>query len=134
MLLFLLCVGAGLAGDGPLSEVSVQSTNGSFSVQFSRFLRQGKKEQIVILIEKAYAHDIEVIISDNLVEEISLEDVIPRPHEFRATLKDHVMVFQVTENAPAQILIRGQPMTAGSIRGTIRVGADSVDINQLVYP
>lgn len=108
-------------------------------VEYHRFERHHAPTEFLIYLDGAAAQDgeIRLWISQSLLEQIELESLQPEPNATALGADRQMFVFDASDlTGSAQVIVRYLPDTHfGWVEGEIGIeGADSVDLDILVYP
>lgn len=128
---------AGLFGPGPLSWSSVTSADGALMVDYSRFGRDGGPTSLDIQVapEAAFEGEIDLWLSDELLQSLEVEQITPEPASQLAVDGGVVLVFEVDAGASLEASIAGTVVAAGFSRGAIGLaGSAPLELPQVFYP
>lgn len=130
--LVLLAALAGFFGKGPLSRASVHAD--SYSVEYERFARYGARTTLTLNTSpsKSASDELSVRISHTLIDAHLIETITPEPKRMRDSGEDVAFVFDA--GSAASIIFRLEPEQIGRHAGTIRIGSESLQVSQFVYP
>ncbi len=135
VVLILLGAVAGLFGTGPLS--ATKSTGDGVSVEYERFIRHKGQAEIVVTLGAAAVADgsATVHVSQNLVDDMRIDDIQPEPASVVSTGDDVSFTFEANADSPPTLTFRYRPEAMGATSGSIRTdAAGTADIWQLAYP
>lgn len=133
MAMLIVAALLGLLSNGPLSRANQSA--GSLHVEYQRFLRNQAPADFRVEVLSAKG-EVEISLNRGFVDDVQLEQVVPRPNRIDAGPKGIVLHFDVPQNsAPNFVIIRFQPQRMGWLRTNIgSPGQPIVRLTQFVYP
>jgi hypothetical protein len=132
--LLILASLAGLFGSGPLSTTSSTSENGTLSVQYEMFERNGASSEMVISAKADKDNKVWLVVDGDLLQFFTLEGIQPEPI---ATESFHTgMRFELKpdSNGWATAYLATRPSFLGNSRTEVRSGDQLVEVRQFIYP
>ncbi len=128
---------AGLLGPGPLSWSSVASPDGRIVIGYSRFARDGGPIALDVLVapEAAEAGQIDLWLSDELLDTLDVDQIVPEPASQTSQDGGIVLSFEVAEGASLEATISATADTTGRrTTGIGLAGDEPLQLSQLFYP
>lgn len=128
---------AGLFGTGPLSWSSASAADGSFSVDYPRFARNGGPVALRLRADPSAAVDgqVRVSLSQELLESLEVSQIVPEPESQTSTDDGVVLTFALEDDAPLQASVSGTGDAMGWREGTVGLeGTPPLVLGQFFYP
>ena len=135
-ILFAGCLG--LLGSGPLSSARNTDSDGTFSVEYNRFLHYHHPTELRVLISDSLAagRELEVKLTQGLLNRVQIKRIEPEP--MRASLVGNGVVYTFSRLDSAnssEIVFHLDFERIGQSRGIIEVdGKVPIVLSQFVYP
>jgi len=133
--LVLTGAGAGLLGDGPVSDGRV--ARGGVVVEYERVGRRERPMSVQIHLPPMTGGTGGVVAADLLgayFEHAAIESVSPRPAREEAIAGGVRYLLDAQSGEGGMVTIRLRPQGAGQRSGEVRVGAERLEISMFVYP
>ena len=139
MVLALIVVAAlaGLFGTGPLSWSNASAADGSISVEYPRFARNGGPVALHLRVDPSAAAEgqVRVVLSTGLLESLEISRIVPEP-ESQASVDDGVVLtFALEGDTPLEATVSATGDTMGRHDGALGLdGEPPVEFWQFFYP
>ena len=151
MALLILAALVGAFGSGPLSSVTIGHAPQA-TLEYERFARYATSTglRITPALARTTADRVEplsVEIDRSFLDDYSIVSIVPEPRSVRAAAGRYILEFELDEARPAPsadgtpddlprqaITIHLRPQAIGSRAGTWRIGAETLHVDQFVYP
>lgn len=127
----------GLFGGGPISSTTQQSSDGSVSVDYHRFVRHDGRAALHVQVDAAHASNQEVAvwIDHRFLDRVHIESVSPQPASVQGDNGRLVYAFELADGSETlNVTFSYRPQHIGRIGGDIGSGDAAVDIDQIGYP
>jgi hypothetical protein len=138
MLLLVVAALLGVLGQGPLSHTETDGPDGTFRLEYDRFLRHRAETELSVHLsaEKTGRSEVRLWLGQNYLDRVLLNQVTPPPAHVEAGEGRSVFVFRVADRGrPARIVFHIEPQSAGSLPGRAGLDGDNgLSFNQFVYP
>jgi hypothetical protein len=144
MALFVLAALVGLFGRGPFSHRTHKTADGRLAVDFEPLARWGTTTQVTVHLSapldgtqkgEGVALLARVFLSNEIVEPLGLQQVIPQPNATEAIGGGAVYDFSGQDSAMVRFVLK--PSAVGLVSAEVRQGApgrESLTWSQLVLP
>jgi hypothetical protein len=129
---------AGGFGPGPLSQATASSPDGSVTVDYQRFVRNGGTTTVQVEVSGPAAQQPEVLmrVADSLLQDVQIEQITPEPAEARPAA-DAVVLAYTVEGSPdrVEVMLDLRPDGIGLVPAAVEVpGGGSASFWLFVYP
>jgi len=136
--LFLAAALVGVFGEGPVAQVDRRGADGVVAISMDRFVRSGANESLAITIAGGQAShgEVQVAITTDWLNAISLAGISPQPAQIEARDDQQVLVFAVDDPAAPLVVEIGYGADYIGRRSlTVAVGThDPVRVWQVAFP
>jgi hypothetical protein len=127
----------GLFGAGPISSTTVDSDDGTVSVDYHRFVRHDGRAALNFRIDASHAanQEVEIWLDQDVFDNVQFENVSPAPKSVRDDDGRVIYVFEVAEGSDTlHATFSYRPQHIGRIPGDAGSGDANVSISQISYP
>jgi hypothetical protein len=126
---------AGLFAKGPLSGAQASSADGRLRVEYQRFARNGAHSQVVIDVKGAGERQLEVDLSGDLWDGVTIETIQPQPLR-NATYEGSGQRLLAAADDQGRVHLRLGIRAEGVGRygATVSAGDQRVELKQLIFP
>lgn len=132
LITFILAAVAGLFGSGLFSQATVQTSDNSISLTYSRILRWQTPHFLEVEF-RGEGQTREIKISNELMKAWSIQKVVPQPDT--VTPGGQHTTYQFSGEGPASVTIEYQAKNIGKADGAIQfTGGRSISIQQFALP
>ena len=141
--LIILGAVAGLFGDGPLSQATLDTTDPSKpgetgSLQYQRFARSHSESRLTVSLPASSAPGgpslVSVWLSDEYLSGLDMGRISPEP-VYEELASGGVRYYFRLHDGPQNLLFRFRPQRAGTLSGSVRVNdGPAIDFQQTIYP
>lgn len=128
---------AGVFGPGPLSWSEASASDGSLTLSYSRFVRNGASSDLTLHIPAgAVQGDVaRVSVGGDYLESVEVTSVTPEPESATTTADGVVLTFAVDPGAPVDVQLAATGDAIGFRDAQVEVvGGAPVRFWQLFYP
>jgi hypothetical protein len=136
--LLLLATSVGLLGHGPVSKTTAGSEGGPLWVEYYRFVRHRAPTTVLLHLDPALAREgiIRLELDQSYLEQVAIEDIVPKPDQEQAKGDRIVYSFAVAESEePLVVTFKLEPDDPGSLSTAVAIeGGPAVNVRQFVYP
>jgi hypothetical protein len=126
----------GFFGSGAASKARVEQ--GPYSIEYDRYVRRESPVQWTLSAAPSGAQDdpLTVELNREYLEKTKVDTIDPEPLRTQATAKGQRYFFAVEKGAakPIQFLFRASAEKAGPLEVRVKVGKESLEFGQFVYP
>jgi hypothetical protein len=131
----LILVSLGLFGrGGPLSDAEVYAADGTFYIEYERFMRNHSPAQLRVTF-KAASDTARISVGESYLEHTEMDQITPQPERVIGEAGAHTYVFHTRPNARMQVVFQFMPDDIGLIEGWISLNDHSrQSFDQFVYP
>lgn len=131
----LACIALGLLGrGGPLSTVDVNGADGSFRLEYQRFIRHHSSDTLDVTVRRP-SRSTSVKLDAQYLSHVQIEQVTPQPEHVIAEGGALVYVFNARGDAPFRVSFQFEPQMVGGLNGWVAAGdAPALHFSQFVYP
>ena len=135
LLLLVLATLLGLFSRGPLSHAREQTISGSLALDYQRYLRNGATSGLVLMVSGQAGKDLDVQISGDLLEAVTLEGMAPAPVA-SATYEGSGLALRLRPDAAgrARVHLAFRADGVGLYRSTVSANGESLSLHQFIYP
>lgn len=128
---------AGVFGTGPLSWSSASAGDGSLTVEYSRFVRNGGPLALHLRVASSAAADgeVRVVLGQELLDSLEVSQIVPQPRSQASTGDGVVLTFALEGDGPLQATVSATGDAMG--RRDAAVGLDGeppLEFWQVFYP
>jgi hypothetical protein len=139
VLLALIVVAAlaGVFGPGPLSWSTTSAADGSLSVEYSRFARNGGPIAVRLEVAPSAAVDgqVQVVLSSELLDSLEVRQIVPEPESQASTDDGVVFTFALEGDDPLEASVSATADAMGLRDGAVGLqGEPPLEFWQLFYP
>lgn len=130
----MIAVMLGIVGKGVLSYAEVESTDGSFRMQYERFLRYQAPDELRLTLFSA-GHFTRVTFNSEYFRDVGVKRIIPEPREILMTTEAVTLIFTALPVEETRITVDVSPRTVGLQEAWIAVDNQSpIPFKQFIYP
>lgn len=130
----LVAIAFGLLGHGPLSTRHVQSSAGSASLQFDRFMTVKSANQLTLTLPPANGQ-VRAVLDAKYLRDVEIRDITPEPEKSVLESEGTAYIFSADSQKPMQVHFSFEPRNIGMLEGWIEVaGEPRLKFKQFVYP
>lgn len=131
----LAAVMLGLIGrGGPLSKRAVATPDGSFLMQYNRFVRKHSPDELRVTVH-AQADTAAITIDSGYAESMKIDKVMPEPRRVIGGNGSITYVFDTVPGSQMRATFHIEPEELGSLQGSVSSGAAArLQFTQFVYP
>jgi hypothetical protein len=134
----LLAALVGLFGGGPASDAEASSADGSFALEYERYVRQLAPQRLIVRLGPPAGHDgsVDVALNADYLEHCRLKQVQPTPTTVVLGPNEQVFRFAAGQiNRSATVVFHLEPEHMGRLQLSVRVdGGTLLQVTQFVYP
>lgn len=135
LLLVIALTLGGLFSKGPLSSVEVSTPDGSLSVKYERFNRNGAGDDMVITSTGRPNEQRDLVLGKELLEGNSLESLNPLPGLSRSDGGDLVIPMRSDAQGVATLYLSVRSNGIGLFRSHVHIdGRQDLPIPKFIYP
>jgi len=135
LLLIIALTLAGLFSKGPLSSVEVSTPDGSLSVKYERFNRNGAGDDMVIRSTGRPDERRDLVLGKELLEGNSLESLNPQPGPSSSNGGDLVIPMKADSHGVATLYLSVRSNGIGLFRAHVHIaGGQDLPIPKFIYP
>lgn len=135
--LFLVAAVLGVFGGGPLSHTTSADDEGTFEVEYERFIRSMGKAELTITLRPEAVRDgsATVFVSEDLLSKSHIDNIDPEPSSATSSHEGTIYEFGANAESPPVIAITYRSTLVGLTEWTIKAGeGDGARLWQLTYP
>ena len=130
----LTAIALELLGNGPLSLVREKTRDGSFEIEYERFMRNGSPETIRAVVLPA-SGAASITVDNRYVRNIEIRRVAPEPVRVESSGESMTFVFPASAGKPVRFVIHFQPDKVGTATGWIAFdGGQRLPLRHVIYP
>lgn len=135
-LLIVLSALLGLFSQGMLSLTTVESTDGTLSVEYQRFERNGAASAMTVDVHTAPGEQVQLEITGDLLDNFTIEGMQPEPlgsESFRGGLRLTLRA-DPAGDAVLHLAVRGSGPGFSRSHFALTGGAAPITVSQFIYP
>ena len=128
MTLFFVCGLSGIFGEGIISRRTEKA--GGFSIEYDRFLRRSKSNELIVRTQ-GLGKDSSLQINSNFLEKVKIHSLSPAPK--LTEQKGGKLIFKFESPDVKHIILYVEPIKSGNQRLEISINNQKQVINQYIY-
>ena len=135
--LIVVAAGAGVFGSGPLSWSNASAADGSISVEYPRFARNGGPVALHLGVDPSAAVEgqVRVVLSRDLLESLEVSQILPEPESQASVDAGVVLTFALEGDTPLEAIVSATGDTMGRHDGAVGLdGEPPLEFWQFFYP